>query len=121
MLAGNFVKANFTQATGGFTNYVKGFCVRLPPPAARLLPSWASRIANVMTWVGRLSRYCRIIAISQELVRFDTQLLQHPEIRGIEYQQGELAGYEVRAYLLEKFQHKCAYCQRTDRALQIEQ
>ena len=27
---------------------------------------------------------------------------QDPEISGVEYQQGTLAGYEVRAYLLEK-------------------
>ena len=32
-------------------------------------------------------------------------LLQNPEISGVEYQQGELAGYEVRQYLLEKFGH----------------
>jgi hypothetical protein len=45
-----------------------------------------------------------------ELVRFDTQKLQNPEISGIEYQQGTLQGYEVREYLLEKWGHKCAYC-----------
>jgi len=34
---------------------------------------------------------------------FDTQKLQNPEISGVEYQQGELFGYEVREYLLEKW------------------
>ena len=33
-----------------------------------------------------------------ELVKFDTQLLEHPEISGVEYQQGTLAGYELREY-----------------------
>jgi len=37
-----------------------------------------------------------------ELVRFDTQLMQDAEVSGIAYQQGELGGYEVREYLLEK-------------------
>jgi hypothetical protein len=55
-----------------------------------------------------------------ELVRFDTQAMINPEIRGVEYQQGELAGYEVREYLLEKWQRTCAYCGVTDVPLQIE-
>jgi len=44
-----------------------------------------------------------------ELVRFDMQLMENPEIKGVEYQQGELAGYELREYLLLKFGHHCAY------------
>ncbi len=35
-----------------------------------------------------------------ETVRFDMQKIQNPEISGIEYQQGQLLGYEVREYLL---------------------
>ena len=44
-----------------------------------------------------------------ELDRFDTQLMQNPEIEGVEYQQGELQGYETREYVLIKFGHRCAY------------
>ena len=54
-----------------------------------------SRVANVLTWVARLCRLCPITAASQELVRFDLQKEQNPEIAGIEYQQGTLAGYET--------------------------
>jgi hypothetical protein len=43
-------------------------------------------------------------------VRLDTQLLEKPEISGVAYQQGMLAGFEVREYLLEKFDPACAYC-----------
>jgi 5-methylcytosine-specific restriction endonuclease McrA len=78
-----------------------------------LPPSLESRISNVLTWVRRLCRCAPIAAVSQELVRFDTQLLQHPDIAGVEYQQGELAGYEVREYLLEKWGRVCAYCGAT--------
>ncbi len=46
--------------------------------------------------------------------------LQNPEIKGIEYQQGELHGYEVREYLLEKWKHKCAYCGKSNTPLEIE-
>jgi RRXRR protein len=64
----------------------------------RLPPSLESRVANVLTWVGRLRRLCPLEAISMELVKFDMQAMQHPEITGAQYQQGERMGYEVREY-----------------------
>jgi len=70
--------------------------------------------------VERLRRWCAIGALSLELVKFDTQRLQQPEIAGVEYQQGELAGYELRQYLLEKWGRACAYCRATNVPLQIE-
>src|SRR5579863_2887476 len=72
-----------------------------------LPPSLRSRIDNVLTWVRRLSRACPVSEIALELVRFDTQALQNPEISGVEYQQGELIGYEVREYLLVKWGRQC--------------
>ncbi|MHC5779214.1 hypothetical protein [Nostoc sp.] len=46
--------------------------------------------------------------------------MQNPEISGVEYQQGELAGYEVKDYLLEKWRRKCAYCDAFDTRLEVE-
>ncbi len=60
------------------------------------------------------------MAISQELVRFDMQALNNAEIRGVEYQQGTLAGYELREYMVEKWNRQCAYCGKKDVPLQIE-
>jgi 5-methylcytosine-specific restriction endonuclease McrA len=85
-----------------------------------LAPSLQSRVENVLTWVERLRRLCPISALSQELVRFDTQLMQNAEISGIEYQQGTLYGTEIREYLLEKWQRCCAYCGKTDTPFEIE-
>jgi 5-methylcytosine-specific restriction endonuclease McrA len=85
-----------------------------------LPPSLQSRIGNVLTWVQRLSGLCSITAISLELVKFDLQQIDHPEISGVEYQQGTLAGYEVREYLLEKWGRRCAYCDARDVPLEIE-
>ena len=53
-------------------------------------------------------------------VRFDTQRMQNAEITRVQYQQGELAGYEVREYLLEKWGRKCVYCNGRNTPLQIE-
>ena len=85
-----------------------------------LPPSLESRVCNMLTWVSRLRRVCSIGAISMELVRFDTQLMQNAEITGVEYQQGTLAGYETREYLLEKWGRSCVYCGKTNVPLEVE-
>ncbi len=79
-----------------------------------------SRVHNVETWVNRLHKFAPITAISTELVKFDMQLMRNPEIEGKEYQQGTLAGYETREYLLEKWNRQCAYCKVQNVPLQIE-
>jgi len=48
------------------------------------------------------------------------QKMQNPEISGAEYQQGTLAGYEVRNYLLEKWHRKCVYCGEEGVPFEIE-
>jgi len=75
-----------------------------------LPPSLESRIANIETWVRRIRKLCPVAAISQELVKFDLQQLQNPENSGVEYQRGTLFGFEVKEYLLQKWNRKCAYC-----------
>ncbi|MEQ8973684.1 MAG: RNA-guided endonuclease IscB [Coleofasciculus sp. C1-SOL-03] len=89
-------------------------------PACWLAPSLQHRVDTTLTWVNRLRKLTPISSISMELVRFDTQRLNNPEIAGIEYQQGELFGYEVREYLLTKWNRQCAYCGASKVPLQIE-
>ena len=89
-------------------------------PQGWLAPSLQSRIENIKTWVNKLRKLAPIEAISQELVRFDMQLMRNPDIQGKEYQQGTLAGYETREYLLDKWGRQCAYCGIKDVPLQIE-
>jgi 5-methylcytosine-specific restriction endonuclease McrA len=85
-----------------------------------LAPSLQHRVDTTLTWVNKLIKLTPVFGISQELVRFDLQQIENPEISSIEYQQGELAGYEVREYLLEKWDRKCSYCDVKDVPLQIE-
>jgi len=79
-----------------------------------------SRVDNVTNWSKKLKSLAPISSIAVETVRFDMQKMQNPEISGVEYQQGELLGYEIREYLLEKWQRKCAYCEAKDIPLEIE-
>jgi hypothetical protein len=46
--------------------------------------------------------------------------MRNPEIQGKEYQQGTLAGYETREYLLEKWNRECAYCGAKNTPFQVE-
>ncbi|MBD2603825.1 HNH endonuclease [Scytonema hofmannii FACHB-248] len=89
-------------------------------PDGWLAPSLQSRIDNIKTWVDKFRKFAAIEAISQELVRFDMQLMANPDIQGSYYQQGTLAGYETREYLLEKWDRQCAYCGVKDVTFQVE-
>ena len=76
----------------------------------KLPPSILSIIGNTETWVKRFKKWINITASSFESVRFDTQLLDNPDIEGVQYQQGTLQGTEVKEYLLIKHRHTCQYC-----------
>ena len=89
-------------------------------PEGWLPPSLQSRVNNIQTLVSRLTKLVPLGVISYENVKFDTQLLQNPDICGTQYQQGTLAGYEVREYLLEKFQRRCVYCGVDNVPLEVE-
>jgi 5-methylcytosine-specific restriction endonuclease McrA len=102
------------------TRYRKPRFLNRVRKAGWLPPSLESRIANIETWVRRIRKICPVTAISQELVRFDLQQLQNPEINGVEYQRGELFGFEVKEYLLAKWGRKCAYCSAENLPLEIE-
>jgi 5-methylcytosine-specific restriction endonuclease McrA len=102
------------------TRYRKARFLNRTRPEGWLAPSLQHRVLTTLTWAKRLERLCPITAISMELVRFDTQLIQDAEVSGVAYQQGELQGYEVREYLLEKWGRRCAYCQAKDVPLQVE-
>ena len=104
--------ANLRYRAPRFSNRTK--------PAGWLPPSLQHRVDTTVTWVKRLQRLAPIATLSVELVHFDMQRLEHPDIAGIAYQHGTLAGYELRAYLLEKWTRQCAYCDKQDVPLQIE-
>ena len=85
-----------------------------------LPPSLRHRVDSTRAWVNRLCQASPVTSISVERIRFDLQLLHNPEISGVEYQQGTLAGYEIREYLLEKWGRQCAYCDVEGVPLEME-
>ncbi len=105
---------------GRKTRYRKPRFLNRARPNGWLAPSLMHRVLTIDTWVSRIIRFCAVGSIAQELVKFDPQLMQNPEVSGVEYQQGTLAGYTVREYLLEKWDRTCAYCGAQNVPLQIE-
>lgn len=75
-----------------------------------LAPSVKSIGDNIISWIIKLSKLIYLTDCSFEAVRFDTQLIDNPDIEGKEYQQGTLFGYELKEYLLERYGHICQYC-----------
>lgn len=105
---------------GRKTRYRQARFLNRTRKAGWLPPSVESHVVNTESVIHRLANRCPITEASVELVKFDMQQMQNPEISGTEYQQGELAGYEVREYLLEKWHRTCAYCGKKDVPLQVE-
>jgi hypothetical protein len=87
-----------------------------------LPPSLDARVNQTLNVLAKLRKLLPITSVSSEHVKFDTQLLQNPDIQGVEYQQGTLFGYEVREYLLERDGHTCRYCSNlsNDPVLEVE-
>lgn len=89
-------------------------------PSGWLPPSVRSKCDATLKAVRLVACLLPVSRVHIEIAGFDTQKMQNPEISGLAYQQGELFGYQLREYLLEKWQRKCAYCQKTSIPLQIE-
>ena len=85
-----------------------------------IAPSLMSRVFNLETWTRRLCKVYPITELAIESVKFDMQLLENPDVHGIQYQQGTLHGREIREYLLELTGRKCAYCGNNRTRLQVE-
>ncbi len=105
-------RANLRYRAPRFLNRTK--------PEGWLAPSLQHRVDTTSAWVARIRRLAPVSGIAQELVRFDLQKIENPEIKGVEYQQGTLKGYEAREYLLEKWGRKCAYCGAKDTPLNLD-
>ncbi|WP_369235104.1 RNA-guided endonuclease IscB [Streptomyces sp. R21] len=90
-------------------------------PDGWLPPSLQHRIDTAWCQVERLARLAPLTEVHIERVAFDSHAMSAGrDLTGAEYQQGTLAGYELRHYLLEKWGRCCAYCGRSGVPLQIE-
>lgn len=85
-----------------------------------LPPSLQYKLDTHIRLIENLRRWFPITKTVVEVATFDTQKMQNPEITGIEYQRGELQGYHIREYLLEKWGRQCVYCKKKNLPLEVE-
>lgn len=89
-------------------------------PKGWLAPSLQHRVDGITNIVAKLRRWFPVTELHQELVRFDLQQMENPNISGDQYQQGELLGFEVREYVLERDKRTCVYCDATGLPLNLD-
>ena len=77
-----------------------------------LPPSIQSIVDDMAEIVDTIRRLYPISRIRAEYLRFDMQLMQDPDIQGMEYQQGTLQGWQLRHYILHRDGWQCRYCDR---------
>ena len=76
----------------------------------QLPPSIQSIVDDVAAITQTMLRLYPISQIRAEYLRFDTQLMQNPDISGAEYQRGTLHGWQLRHYILHRDDWLCRYC-----------
>jgi 5-methylcytosine-specific restriction endonuclease McrA len=89
-------------------------------PAGWLPPSLHSKAEATVKAVRFIASFLPVDQVTVEVGRFDTHKMQNPDIAHLEYQQGELQGYLLREYVLDKWQRKCAYCDTREVPLELE-
>ena len=75
-----------------------------------LPPSVKNLVDDTEVLVQTMLRLYPIKQLRVEYLRFDTQLMQNPDIRGVEYQRGTLLGWQLRHYILHRDHWHCQYC-----------
>ena len=83
-------------------------------PAGWLPPSLVSRLENTVTWANRMAAIFPVRLVRVEDAVFDTQLMADAEISGVQYQEGDLLGWQLRSYVIHRDGRVCAYCGRRD-------
>ena len=79
----------------------------------RLPPSTQSLANDSEALVQTMLQLYPIKQLRAEYLRFDTQLMQYPDITGIQYQQGTLQHWQLRHYIFARDHWKCQYCDQS--------
>lgn len=82
-------------------------------PKGWLPPSLKSKAESTIMIIKDLATVLPISKVIVEIAKFDTQKLQNPDIKGVEYQKGVTEGYDnVRAYVFERDNYRCQICKK---------
>lgn len=84
-----------------------------------LPPSIQSRIDNAFHWVDKFVDLLPNPKLNIEVGKFDVQKMINPDIKGVDYQEGQTYGYyNVRYYVFERDNYTCQVCKKKGKILQ---
>ena len=82
-------------------------------PAGWLPPSIQRKYDTHLNLISRIKYLLPITEITIEVGNFDMQKLENDSIEGVEYQQGDMYGYQnIRSFLMFREKGKCQLCQK---------
>lgn len=80
-------------------------------PKGWIAPSIRHTIQTHLTIIERVHKILPISNIIVEIAEFDIHKIKNPDIKGKEYQEGEMKDYyNVKQYVLDRDNHTCQYC-----------
>lgn len=80
-------------------------------PENWLAPSVEQKVQSHLSLIKKVNAILPITETVIQVAAYDTQKIQHPGIKGEEYQQGPLLDFwNVREYVLHRDGHKCLNC-----------
>ncbi|MDD3581784.1 MAG: RNA-guided endonuclease IscB [Desulfobacca sp.] len=80
-------------------------------PDGWLAPSIQHKLDSHIKAIDRIKGILPVTDIVVEVAAFDIQKIKNPDIEGVQYQQGDQAGFwNVREYVLYRDGHRCRHC-----------
>jgi len=80
-----------------------------------LPPSVKHKVESHIRLVNKIKTFLPITKTIIEVAKFDAQKLQNVDIEGVEYQQGQMKGYDnLRAFVLQRDNYTCQICKKKE-------
>jgi hypothetical protein len=79
----------FAEAKDNVKHVIAKLDFNRTKPRGWLPPSLVSKAQNILNWVVRFAKLTPLSKFAFETAKFDTQKLENPNIKGVEYQQGK--------------------------------
>lgn len=96
------------------TRYREARFLNRTKPKDWLAPSIKSRLDNILQWIYRLFRWSPVSAIAYEHVKFNPAMHLKHALNNATFKDRSIEAYEVKEYLLTKYNYKCVYCDAKD-------
>ena len=96
------------------TRYRKARFLNRTKPKGWFPPSIRSRLDNILQWVYRLFKWSPVSAIAYEHVKFNPAMHLKHALNNATFKDRSIEAYEIKEYLLTKYNYKCVYCDAKD-------